>query len=98
MPKPGRLTTTERRKIVAGLAEGRNLLDLAKELGRDKRTLVSFVENPDTKSGRDKGTRRSLSSRDLRKIHLQVIRQPNDTSASIFSKAGIGPKIKTDQM
>ena len=32
--------------IVAGLALGITLRDLAKELGRDKRTLVSFVENP----------------------------------------------------
>ena len=60
MPKNGRLTAAERQRIVAGLAEGLTLLDLAKELGRDKRTLVSFVEKPDTAPRKDKGTRRSI--------------------------------------
>ena len=30
--------------VIAGLAEGLTLLDLAKELERDNETLISFVE------------------------------------------------------
>ena len=65
--------------------------DLAKELGRDKRTLVSFVEKPNTAPRKDKGTRRSITPRDMRKIRRQIIREPNGTSASIFAKAGVVP-------
>ncbi|XP_076048296.1 uncharacterized protein LOC143029529 [Oratosquilla oratoria] len=91
MPRNVRLTATEKQRIVAGLAEGLTLLDLAKELGRDKRTLASFVEKPSTTPRKDKGTRRSISPRDMRKIRRQVNREPNGTSASIFAKAGVDP-------
>ena len=57
MPKKGRLTLIEIQCIVAGIAEGLTLLDLAKELGRDKRTLDSFMENPNVTPRKDKGTR-----------------------------------------
>lgn len=91
MPQKRRLTDAEKHRIIAGLAEGLTLQDLTKELGRDKRTLVSFVEKPAIAPRKDKGTRRSISPRDMRKIRRQIIREPNATSASIFAKAGIAP-------
>ena len=89
MPKKGRLTASEKDRIVAGLSERKSLVDLAKELGRDRRTLSSFVKNPNTKSRKDKDLRRKLSPRDLRKIRRQVMKQPCNTSAAIFDKAGV---------
>ena len=68
MLKNGRLTATERQRIIAGLAEGVTLLDLAKELGRDKRTLEAFIKKPDTKLRKDKGTRRNISPRDMQNL------------------------------
>ena len=43
------MTANEKQQIVAGLVEGLTLLDLAKDLGRDKRTLVSFSKTHNTK-------------------------------------------------
>ena len=94
MPKNGRLKVIEKQRIVAGLAEGLSIKDLATELERDPRTLASFVNNPNTKSRKDKGTRRNLSDRDIRKIRREVIRSPNSTSASIFARAGIAPRSR----
>ena len=87
--KKGRLTASEKDRIVAGLSGRKSLVDLAKELGRDRRTLSSFVKNPNTKSIKDKDSRRKLSSRDLRKIRRQVMKQSCNTSAAIFDKAGV---------
>ena len=89
MPKKGRLTVPEKHRIVTGLAEGLTLFDLAKELDRDKRTLASFVEKPNATPRKDKGTRRNISPRDMRKIRRQINKEPNGTSSSIFAKAGI---------
>ena len=88
MPLKGRLTACENHKIIAGLAGGQSVLDLAKELGRDRRTVESYVKSPNTKARKDKGKRRKISPRDKRKIHRQLIREPNGTSASIFQNAG----------
>ena len=44
MLKKERLTVSEKERIVASLAEGLSLLDLAKELGRDQRTLSFSVK------------------------------------------------------
>ena len=72
MPKNGRLTATESQRTVAGLAEGLFLLNLAKELGRDKRTLESFIKKPDTTPRKDKGTKRNISPRDMRILRRQT--------------------------
>jgi len=88
MPLKGRLTDSEKQRIIAGLAEGLSVLDLAKELGRDRRTVESYVKSPNIKERKDKGKRRKISLRDKRQIHRQLIREPNGTSASIFQKAG----------
>ena len=93
MPKKGRLTAPEKHRIVTGLAEGLTLFDLAKELDRDKRTLASFVEKPNATPRKDKGTRRNISPRDMRKIRRQINKEPNDTSSSIFAKAGIAAML-----
>ena len=56
MPKKGQLTYTDKQRIVADLAEGLILLDLAKELGRNERTLVSYEEKRNTTPRKDKCT------------------------------------------
>ena len=86
MPKNGQLNTTEKQRIVADLAEEQTILDLAKKLWMDKRTLVSFVEKPNKTPRKDKGTRKCISSRDMQKICKQVNREPNSTSATIFAE------------
>ncbi|MEM9078998.1 MAG: transposase [Bacteroidota bacterium] len=89
MPLKGRLTDSEKQRIVAGLANGLCVLDLAKELGRDRRTVESYVKRPNIEARKDKGKRRQISARDKRKLRRQLFREPNDTSASIFQKAGV---------
>ena len=63
-PKNGKLTYTEKQRIVAGLAEGQTLWDLAKEHGRNKKTMVSYVE---TTPNKDKGTRSVIFPSDIQK-------------------------------
>ena len=89
MPLKGRLTDSEKQRIVAGLANGLNVLELAKKLGRDRRTVESYVKSPNIKARKDKGKRRQISPTDKRKLRRQLVREPNDTSASIFQKAGV---------
>ena len=84
MPVNSRLTTAEKNRILAGLVEGLMLLELAKELQRDKRTLVSIVIKPTTNPRKDKGSRRSITGRYMRRIWRQIVKQPNGTSTSIF--------------
>ena len=57
MPKNERLTCTKKQRVVAGLVGGLILLDLAKDLIKDKRILVSCIEKPNTTPRKDKGTR-----------------------------------------
>ncbi|CAI9726494.1 Hypothetical predicted protein [Octopus vulgaris] len=49
-----RLTAIEETQIAAGLTEGLSVGELAKELGRDTRTLMMYVENSITKPEQDK--------------------------------------------
>ena len=84
MPKNGRLKNNEKQRIASGLAEGLSIKNLATVMERDPRTLASYVKDPGTKSRKDKGTRRNLSDRDLRKIRREVNRNHGSTSASIF--------------
>lgn len=91
MPRKGRLTAAEKTRIVSGLQEGLSLLEIAKEMGRDKRTLMSFVKNPSTKQRKDKGTRRGVSKRDIRQIGRQLKKSPGCTSSTIFRRAGVAP-------
>ena len=49
------MTVIEKQLIIAGLAKGLTLLDLPKELGRDKKSLFSFVERPNARPRKDKG-------------------------------------------
>ena len=85
-----RLTVIEKERIVAGLAKGLSLIDLAKEPERDRKTLFSFVEN--TKPRHDKNHITSRHSKSIR----QVIKQPNRASLAIVDKAGIAPSYKAD--
>lgn len=94
MPKKGRLTATEKQRIIAGLAEGLPIMNLATELERDPRTLATFVRNPNIKPRKDKGTRRNLTDRDLRKIRREIARNPSSTSATIFARAGVIPRSR----
>ena len=58
MPLKGRLTDCEKHRIIAGLAGGLSILDLSKELGRDRRIVESYVKSPNTKSRKDKGEKK----------------------------------------
>ena len=58
--KNRQLAYIEKQKILADLAEGLVLLDLAKELGRNKRALVSYVEKQNTTPRKDKDTRSDI--------------------------------------
>ena len=53
MPKNGQLIYTKKQGIVADFAEGLILLDLDKELGRNKITFVSYVEKCNTTTRKD---------------------------------------------
>ena len=55
MPLKGRLTDSEKHRILAGLADGLSVLDLAKELGRDRRIVESYIKSPNIKARKDKG-------------------------------------------
>ena len=87
MPKKGRLTATEKQETIAGLTEGLSIINLARELKRDPRTLATFVRYPNIKPRKDKGTRRNLTDRDLRKIRREIARNPSSTSTTIFARA-----------
>ena len=58
--KNGQLTYTEKQRIVTGFAEGLILLDLAKELRRNKKTSVFYVEKHNTTPRKVKGTRSDI--------------------------------------
>ena len=47
------------------------------------------MKNPYTKPRKDKDSIRNLYPRDIRRIRRQVIKQPCNTSATIFDKAGV---------
>ena len=70
------------------------LLNLAKELERYKRTLVSFVEKPNITPRKDKDTRRCISPRDMKRYACRFNMEPNGTSTNIFAKFGIDPIYK----
>ena len=53
MPVNSSLTTAEKVRVLAGIAEALLLLELAKELHRDKRILLSFVNKPTTTPRKD---------------------------------------------
>ena len=89
MPLKRRPTDCEKHRIIAGFAGRLSVLDLAKELGRDRRTVESYVKSPNTKARQDKEKRRKISPRNKRKIHRQQIRELNGTRASIFHNAGL---------
>ena len=72
MPEKPRLAAAEKKRIVAGLAERLSARDLANELGRDFRMVMSFINNPETKPRKDKGNRKSISKREIRKINRQM--------------------------
>ena len=52
-------------------------------------TLVSFSEKPNAMIRKDKGPRRSISPRDIRKIHRQINSEPNGFSLHFLSKMAL---------
>ena len=63
---------------------GLNVFDSAKELGRYRKTVESYMKSPNVKSRKDKEKRRQISSRDKRKLRTRLVRKSNNASASIF--------------
>ena len=86
MPKNGQLTYTEKQRIVTGFAEGLILLDLAKELGRNKIALFSYVDKHNTTPRIDKNTRSVIFHTDIRKKRRQGDRDQMSPVPTFFVK------------
>ena len=91
MGKKGDLTSDEKSKIVQMLGNGETSNVIAKELGRDHRTIKRFIQN--SQGGRKKRAEkpfRKLSGRDVNRIKREIVRRPLATSKDIFSGIGLG--------
>ena len=91
MGKKGDLTTDEKNKIVQMLSNGERSNDIAKDLGRDHRTIKKFIDN--SQNGRKKREEkpfRKLCNRDLNRIRREVVRRPLASSKDLFTSVGLG--------
>lgn len=96
MAKGVQLTQDESKKIIHLLSTGKSTCFIAKKLKRDHRTIKKFVENGGVirkKPSRCKP--KALSSAQVRKLKLALIKNPNATSKNIFDDAGIPDIPKT---
>ena len=90
MGKKRDLQPAEKTTIVQQLAEGMSTLQIARNLGRDLRSVKKFVA--DSQRGRKKREEkefRKLSARDIRKLKLTAARKKIGTSAQIFEAAAV---------
>ncbi|KAF2356825.1 Transposase Tc1-like [Trinorchestia longiramus] len=93
MGRKGALSHGEKFKIVQKLNNNISTLEIAKELGRDHRTIKKFVTNPDRCNCRsDKEKRRKkapVSHRAMSRITRECRRNPRKTSKEVFENAGV---------
>ncbi|KAF4668658.1 hypothetical protein FOL47_002918 [Perkinsus chesapeaki] len=90
------LTESERSTIIKCLASGETALQISKKLGRDPRTVKSFINDPSRKYVRPKGAyKTSVTPRERTRLKRAVNRTPLSTSKRLFEEAGIPMKCKT---
>lgn len=96
MGKKRDLSEEEKKAIVQHLHAGKNSLEIAKLLQRDHRTVQRFCnEGKSSRKARQQPKFAKFSSRDLRKIKVEVARKPFSTSKQIFKEAGFANTSKT---
>ena len=93
MGKKVGLVDVDRVKVTSVLGNGMSTLEIAKNMNRDHRTIKKYVYSG--KTGRKTPKRshlRTLSSRDIRKLKIEMAKTPHATSKAIFYAAGV-PKM-----
>lgn len=84
------LTSTEKAKIVSLLACGNSTNEIAKDLGRDHRTIKKYVQRSEGgRKKREEPKRRKISKRDVARLKREAARTPLATSANLFKRCGI---------
>jgi transposase len=87
MGKKSDLSSAEKSLIVKSIANGMKTIDIAKEIGRDHRTVKKYVQNSQHERKRsDKGSMRKITPRKLRQIGRQLARKPLASSKEIFER------------
>ncbi|EER03531.1 Transposable element Tc3 transposase, putative [Perkinsus marinus ATCC 50983] len=90
MPQKSLLTDTEKAVVVNRLAEGAKSVEVAKELGRDHRTIKKYLEDPSKVYQRRGGPyEKSVTPREKRKLKREMARTPLATSKELFDAAGV---------
>ena len=98
MSKQTDLTQEERANTVTRLAQGKNTLEISKELSRDHRTIKRFVNNVNHKRKRsDKGVRRKLTRRQVSAVNREAAQHPLLTSKQLFENAGVSEVPRTSR-
>ena len=96
MGKKKDLTDADRLKITSMLGHGKSTLEIAKNMNRDHRTMKRFmVSCQTTRKTLKRWHSRKLSSRDIRKLKVEMVKTPHATSKSIFDNAGVPKMAKT---
>lgn len=96
MGKKVGLADVDRVKITSMLGNGMSTQEIAKNMNRDHRTIKKYVYSG--KTGRKTPKRshlRTLSSRDIRKLKIEMAKIPHATSKAIFDTAGVPEMGKT---
>jgi transposase len=84
------LSDTERSKVVRLLGKGHTYLEIARKLGRDRRTIEKFVlKGGAGRKKRHQAPLRKLTPRDVTSVKLEMARKPLSSSAEIFEAAGL---------
>lgn len=98
MGKKKDLSQGEKAEIVQNLANGMKTIDIAKKIKRDHRTIKNFVNNSNAiRTRSDKGLRRKVTMRELRRIKKELIRHPCLSSKRIFANADAAETPRTSR-
>ncbi|KAF4660147.1 hypothetical protein FOL47_007287 [Perkinsus chesapeaki] len=90
------LSGSEQARIVKSLAKGTSVTEIAKEVGRDTRTVKKYVAQPEKKYTRPKGPcKTSVTRREKTLLKRAMAKNPLASSKSTFEGAGVTPKGKT---
>ena len=93
MGKRAGLNDAARARITSLLGEGRSTLEISRIMGRDHRTIKSFVFSGKTaRKTPERSHLKKLSPRELRNLKREMAKNPNATSKSIFDAAA-APKV-----
>lgn len=91
------LNDEEKSQIVKELAKSTSLEDIAKKINRHLETVKRFVADlmKKRKTRSDCGVLKSVSKRDLRRLKLNLRKQPGAISKRIFQASGLTGIAKT---